>query len=108
MSRLLDGCDGPLTAISHAGSALGGGDWSGGSLGRGVRATIAPKAESAYSEATLRSLENIEEAQLNYDLVRGVCLKSWLSTAQQMWDIVMTFWARSITVSVRLTSLERA
>ncbi len=32
-------------------------------------ATTAPKAEGAYSEATLRSLENINEAQLNYDLV---------------------------------------
>jgi hypothetical protein len=58
-------------ARCRAGSALGGGEWSGRTSGKGVVATAAPKAERAYSEATLRSLENIEEAQLNYDLVRA-------------------------------------
>ena len=58
---------------SSAGSALGGGDWTGGASDRpggSGRGVAAQQAEGAYSEQTLRSLENIEEAQLNYDLVR--------------------------------------
>ena len=51
-----------------AGSNLGGGDWDGGGKGR-VQGTAAPAPEEAYSDHTLRSLENIDEALLNYDLV---------------------------------------
>ncbi len=68
----------PMAAQSSplsAGSALGGGDWAGGASDRpsggGGRGAAAPQAERAYGEQTLRSLDNIEEAQLNYDLVRA-------------------------------------
>lgn len=63
------------------GSNLGGGEWDGGGGKRRVQGTEAPAPEEAYSDHTLRSLENIDEAQLNYDLVSQATSpeSSWVS-----------------------------
>ena len=66
-------------------SSLGGGDWDGGGGRSGAKrrfqGTEAAPPDEPYSDGTLRSLENIDEAQLNYDLVRLALLLNTLKNS---------------------------